>query len=107
MDTDPDLVNALSSMCYRRQGTTNVWAKPVAHHLFVLDVETMEWSNWFIGREEEEKCIWETKVLSLPEGDSDATYLSCLKEIERYTRLWMGSSGPKGLHLKSEYEFDL
>jgi NAD-dependent SIR2 family protein deacetylase len=91
---------SLLKMGYRelKQG---IWAKPVAFHLFLFEMDKMLWTNFFRGTENT-MCIWNTETYKEDDykiKDSNiSAFLSFLKYTEQYTRI-------DTRNVDSEFEF--
>jgi len=70
-----------------RQLRKDVWAKPVAFHLFLFEMDKMLWTNFFKGANDSMQ-IWntETYIEKDWEVDGKSSFLLFLKYTEQYTR---------------------
>jgi len=77
----------LIKMGYRelKEGT---WAKPVAFHLFLFELDKMLWTNFFKGAEGS-ILIWNTETYKEKDWEVDGkqSFLMFLKYTEQYTRI--------------------
>lgn len=78
---------SLMKMGYRelKQG---IWAKPVAFHLFLFEMDKRIWTNFFKGAENT-MCIWDSKTFEEVDWVVDGvpfTFTSFLKYTEQYTK---------------------
>jgi len=78
----------LTSMGYRLL-KPGVWAKPVAYHLFMFEVDKKLWTNFFKGANEA-LCIWNSETYKEEDWVTDAggepDFLYFLKYSEYNTR---------------------
>lgn len=86
-------------MGYRHLVRKNVWAKPVAFHLFLFEMDKMLWTNFFKAASGQ-MCIWntETYVEKNWELEGKSSFLLFLKYTEQYTRI-------DTRNVDSEFEF--
>lgn len=79
----------LIQMGYRKL-KHDVWAKPVAFHLFFFEMDKMLWTNFFKGKDNA-MCIWNSETYKEDDwkiNDNDPpNFLSFLKYTEQYTRI--------------------
>jgi hypothetical protein len=73
-----DIKLALTKMGYREL-EKNVWAKPIANHLFTYDLEKSEWLNIFKGLTDK-ILVWNSHNFGVLENEAD--FLRKLKMCE-------------------------
>lgn len=74
----------LLSMGYR-QIKKDVYGKPVAMNLFMFEINTLIWTNWFVGRNKQQ-LIWESNLYE-PDETVENDFIKFLKHTEAYTRI--------------------
>jgi len=79
---------ALIKMGYRKL-KSNIWAKPVAFHLFFFETDKMLWSNFFKGKDEGSICIWNTEIYKEKDWEINgkSPFLLFLKYTEQCTKI--------------------
>lgn len=83
-----------------RQLRKDVWAKPVAFHLFMFETDKMLWTNFFKGANDGALCIWNSETYKEKdwEVDGKSSFLLFLKYSEQYTKIDIRN-------VDSEFEF--
>lgn len=76
-----------------------VWAKPVAFHLFLFEMDKMLWTNFFKGNNNA-MLVWNTETYKEEDWgvDGKPNFLLFLKYTEQYTRI-------DTRNVDSEFEF--
>jgi hypothetical protein len=89
----------LTKMGYR-QLREDVWAKPVAFHLFLFEMDKMLWTNFFKGAKDGSICVWNTETYKEKdwEVDGKSPFLLFLKYTEQCTKIDVRN-------VDSEFEF--
>jgi len=95
MNIETDLIK----MGYR-QLRKDVWAKPVAFHLFLFEMDKMLWTNFFKGPKDGDFNIWNSEKYKEKdwEVDGKSSFLLFLKYTEQYTKIDVRN-------VDSEFEF--
>jgi len=94
-----NLERELIKMGYR-QLRKDVWAKPVAFHLFLFEMDKMLWTNFFKGAKDGSFNIWNSEKYKEKdwEVDGKSSFLLFLKYTEQYTKIDVRN-------VDSEFEF--
>lgn len=79
------IIEALASMGYRNIGQ-KVWAKPVAHSLFVYKIPSEAWYQLFIASKTGTLNIYDSKTVY-----DDDLFIDNIKNCERSANLQIGS----------------
>jgi hypothetical protein len=76
-----------------------IWAKPVAFHLFLFEMDKMLWTNFFKGNNGQ-MLVWNTETYKQKDWEVDGKdeFLLFLKYTEQYARI-------DTRNVDSEFEF--
>lgn len=94
----------LKSMGYRLMYPSKTkWGKPVGWHLFVVEIDLLRWTNWFIGNNQQ-VLIWNSGTLET----SDYTdFMMFLKHCETHTKINTISNNSQFEFLSLQEFYDL
>jgi hypothetical protein len=92
----------LKSMGYRFM-KDNKWGKPVGWHLFVVEIDLLRWTNWFIGNNQK-LLIWDSETL---EKSYHEDFMMFLKNCETHTKIYTITNNSKFEFLNTQEQYEL